>query len=106
MAQDGSLSVMAVNAFTVSGKKKECCIATARLNCCCAAGLHEIGRLTSPSRSSFARPTPWAPSADATRTRAIRKVPMTGSCFDFHRVAGHEFIDVSNSFIASLAMIN
>jgi hypothetical protein len=57
IAHAGSFSAMAANAFTVSGKKKECCIATARLNCVCAAGLQEIGKLTSPNRSSFARAT-------------------------------------------------
>src|SRR5262245_32216820 len=51
MAHDGSCLVMAVNAFTVSGKKNECSIATARLNCVCALALHEIGKLTSPSFS-------------------------------------------------------
>jgi hypothetical protein len=58
MAQDGSLSAMAVNAFIVSGKKNECSMATARLNCVCAVALQEIGKLTSPSRSSFARAVP------------------------------------------------
>jgi hypothetical protein len=57
IAHAGSFSAMAVNAFTVSGKKKECAMATARLNCVCAAGLQEIGKLTSPNRSSFARTT-------------------------------------------------
>jgi len=55
MAHDGSCLVMAVNAFIVSGKKNECSMATARLNCVCALALHEIGKLTSPSFSSCAR---------------------------------------------------
>jgi hypothetical protein len=60
MAHDGSFWASAVNAFTVSGKKNECSIATARLNCICAAALHEIGKLTSPNFSSWARAAGWA----------------------------------------------
>jgi hypothetical protein len=71
---------MAENAFTVSGKKKECCIATARLNCVCAAALHEIGKLTSPSRSSAARAivcSAGAISAEMKSSRATRERVMT-----------------------------
>src|SRR5579862_2565696 len=80
MAHDGSFSAMAVNSFTVSGKKNECSIATARLNCCCAAGLQEIGKLTSPNRSSLARAAPWlsnTTNVDRSRNPAIRKFAMT-----------------------------
>src|SRR5262245_34749909 len=51
MVQVGSVLVTAVNAFTVSGKKKECSSATARSNCCCAAAVQETGKWTFPSCS-------------------------------------------------------
>jgi hypothetical protein len=56
MAQSGSAAVIAAKAFTVAGKKaftvagkwKECSIATAWSNCCCACGLQETGKCTWP----------------------------------------------------------
>ena len=51
MAQFGSVSGIAENAFTVSGKKNEWSIARARSNCCCASGVHEVWKRTRPSPS-------------------------------------------------------
>src|SRR5215470_12706739 len=42
---------MAVNAFTVSGKKKECSIASARSNCFWASGEQDVLKTTRPSFS-------------------------------------------------------
>ena len=64
----------AVNAFTVSGKKNECSMATARLNCICAVALQEIGKSTSPSRSSFARAVPGLSSAISAKTKSTDAV--------------------------------
>src|SRR2546428_13317414 len=79
MAQLGSVGGIAVKAFTVSGKKNECSMASARSNCVCASGDHEFLRCTRPSFSGS--PVRLAGSAsahtDATRVyvapRAVRK---------------------------------
>src|SRR5260221_320026 len=64
MAQEASTSGIALNALTVSGKKNECSIASARSNCCCASGVQEVLKNTRPNfsalglaRSSWARAT-------------------------------------------------
>src|ERR1700722_17960760 len=76
MAHDGSCWASAVNAFTVSGKKNECSIATARLNYICAAALHEIGKLTSPNFSSWARAAGWARKIATDQTTTARETPV------------------------------
>src|SRR5205814_5751420 len=51
MAQFGSVVGIAVKAFTVSGKKNECSIASARSNCFCASGVHDVLKSTRPKVS-------------------------------------------------------
>src|SRR5215813_8869602 len=53
MAQLGSVVGIAVKAFTVSGKKNECSIASARSNSFCASGEHEVLKCTRPSFSGL-----------------------------------------------------
>ena len=65
-----------MKAFTVSGKKNECSIATARLNCVCAAALHEIGKLTSPNFSSWARAAGWARKIASDQATIPREIPI------------------------------
>src|SRR5207244_8762525 len=80
MAQLGSVSGIAENALTVSGKKNEWNMASARSNCFCASGEHEVLKCTRPSFSGS--PVRLAGSAsahtDATRVRdatiAVRKL--------------------------------
>src|SRR2546426_6166733 len=64
MAQLGSVAGIAVKAFTVSGKKNECCMASARSNCFCASGVHDVLKSTPPSFSprAFASSS-WADAA-------------------------------------------
>src|SRR5207245_436447 len=80
MAQLGSVSGIAVKAFTVSGKKNECNMASARSNCFCASGEHEVLKCTRPSFSGSPARLAGSASAhtDATRVRdatsAVRKL--------------------------------
>src|ERR1043166_4188853 len=53
MAQLGSVCGIAENALIVSGKKKECSVASARSNCFCASGEHEVLNSTRPSFSAL-----------------------------------------------------
>src|SRR5215510_90050 len=86
MAQVASVVGIAVKAFTVSGKKNECSMASARSNSFCAAGEHEVLKCTRPSFSGL--PVRFAGSlsahTDATKlkdtTSAVRNLtglPMT-----------------------------
>src|ERR1043166_2898021 len=68
MAQEGSWAARAVKAFTVSGKKNECSMATARLNCVCAAALQEMRKLTRPNFSSCAWAAGCASNSNVGRT--------------------------------------
>jgi hypothetical protein len=52
IAHWGSSRVTSVNPLTASRYQNECSSATARSNGFCAAGAHEIGKLTCPIRSS------------------------------------------------------
>src|SRR5262245_10898921 len=80
MAQLGSVVGIAVNAFTVSGKKNECSMASAPSNSFCAAGEHEVLKCTRPSFSGL--PVRFAGSlsahTDATKlkdtTSAVRNL--------------------------------
>src|ERR1043166_3681413 len=108
MAQDGSCAATAANAFTVSGKKNECSIATARLNCACAAALHETGKLTSPSFSSCARAagcpsTTTRAEVNSTHDRRMRAMAFS-SIGPFDRNGRASVPDASNAFIVSLFM--
>src|SRR2546422_11617499 len=67
IAQLGSISEAAVNALAVP-KKNECNMATARLNCSCAAGEHETGKLTAPNSCSL-----W-PRTGISRTKRRRLI--------------------------------
>src|SRR5262245_30269947 len=75
---------MAENTFTVSGKKNECSIASARSKCCCASGVHDVLKCTRPNVSSAGLVCataldPWASAppaiAPAIRLTAIRRRP-------------------------------
>src|SRR2546426_671493 len=69
MAQPGSVSGIAENALIVSGKKNECCMASARSNCFCASGVHDVLKSTPPSFSPRAfAPSSWADAAVVTKT--------------------------------------
>src|SRR5687768_3621265 len=52
IAHWGSICVTSVNPFTASRYQNECSSATARSNGFCAAGAHEIGKLTCPILSA------------------------------------------------------
>src|SRR5438874_299820 len=67
MAQLGSVSGIAENALTVSGKKNEWSMASARSNCFCASGEHEVLKTTRPSFSGL--PVRGSGSAAAVVTR-------------------------------------
>src|SRR5689334_10672258 len=70
IAQLGSVSGIAVNALTVSGKKKECSMASARSNCFCASGEQDVLNTTRPSFSPRALvSSSWAQAAVEERTR-------------------------------------
>src|SRR6266851_8843857 len=85
MAQLGSVSGIAENVLIVSGKKNECNIASARSNCFCASGEHEVLKSTRPSCSGFLRVAGSASAhTDATRysaeisaTRMLKAMLMT-----------------------------
>src|SRR6266545_7228511 len=66
MAQLGSVAGIAVKAFTVSGKKNECSIASARSNCFCASGEHEVLKRTWPSFS-------WPPGGSAAPAATVNE---------------------------------
>src|SRR6266853_4251609 len=51
MPHCGSVLVTSTKALWASSYQKECRTATARLNCCCAAPLHDTIKLTRPSFS-------------------------------------------------------
>src|SRR2546425_7592878 len=53
MAQLGSVCGIDENALIVSGKKKEWSVASARSNCFCASGEHEVLNSTRPSFSGL-----------------------------------------------------
>src|SRR5436309_5894144 len=73
MAQVGSVSGIAENVLIVSGKKKECSIASARSNCFWASGEHEVLKSTRPSFSGLPARGSASAHTDATRNRdAIR----------------------------------
>src|SRR6266545_3092042 len=55
IAHAGSVSATAANAWVAAFNQNEWSWATARSNCCCAAALHETGKLTLPRRSVAAR---------------------------------------------------
>jgi hypothetical protein len=83
MAQFGSVAGIAVKAFTVSGKKNECNIASARSNCFCASGEHEVLKCTRPSFSgppgwlAGSEPAPPDATRDSDTTRADRNLATT-----------------------------
>ena len=73
MPQDGSAVATALKALIASPNQNECCSATARSNCACTAGLHEVGKLTLPNRSgACAR----ACSVDAASDAANTAIPI------------------------------
>jgi hypothetical protein len=78
MAHFGSVVGMAVKAFMVSGKKKECSMASARSNSFCASGVHEVLKCTRPSFSGSPLRGSLSAQLGATRlsdtTVAIRKL--------------------------------
>src|SRR6266545_3968893 len=107
MAHDGSCWASAVNAFTVSGKKNECSIATARLNCVWAAALQEIGKLTSPNFSSWARVAGWARKIASDHTKIPREIPMRDMALSSVRFSQTiSATDMSNAFIVPFPMQN
>src|SRR5215813_7963261 len=68
MPQLGSVSGMAENAFTVSGKKNECSMASARSNCFCASAEHDVLKSTRPSFSGVVVRGSASAHTDPTRT--------------------------------------
>src|SRR5207249_11912781 len=56
MPHDGSACATALKPLIDSANQNECCSATARSNCACTAGLHEVGKLTLPRRSGACAP--------------------------------------------------
>ena len=56
MPHDGSACATALNPLIASPNQNECSSATARSNCACSAGLHEVGKLTFPRRSGACAP--------------------------------------------------
>src|SRR5919199_2087266 len=56
IAQPGSASVIAVNAFSASGYQNECRVQTACLNLFCASGPQEITKSTSPGAFATSEP--------------------------------------------------
>src|SRR5438093_1105256 len=73
MAQVGSISGIAENVLIVSGKKKECSMASARSNCFWASGEHEVLKSTRPSFSGLPARGSVSAHTDATSSRgAIR----------------------------------
>src|SRR5919198_857260 len=81
MAQDGSVSGMAEKALMVSGKKNECCIASARSNCFCASGEHDVLNSTRPSFSDDWVAASSAPQAPAVKNRATTVAVRTLSAY-------------------------
>src|SRR2546422_1732508 len=65
MAQLGSVCGIDENALIVSGKKKECSVASARSNCFCASGEHEVLNSTRPSFSGLELGVAVTSAADA-----------------------------------------
>src|SRR5947208_11105991 len=70
MPHDGSACATALNPLIASPNQNECSSETARSNCACTAGLHEVGKLTVPRRSGACAPARGieAPSPMATIT--------------------------------------
>src|SRR5262245_32314806 len=69
MAHFGSVVGIALNAFTVSGKKKECSMASARSKSFCASGVHEVLKCTRPSFSGSPVRGSLSAHTDVTRPR-------------------------------------
>src|SRR6266446_5926585 len=84
MAQPGSISVTLVKALTVSGKKNECSIPSARSNSFCASGVHEVLNSTLPSFSPLGvlgeAASSWWASALVTQTPAMRLTASIRRC--------------------------
>src|SRR6185436_13848390 len=109
MAQLGSVCGMALNAFTVSGKKNECCMASARSNCFCASAEHEVLKSTRPScsgapvRGSLSADTGPARTRDAiSRPRIVlvyvmSTLPRLGSAMVVQELPGQFPDDCSAS---------
>src|SRR2546426_3166714 len=70
IAQLGSVCGIAEKVLIVSGKKNECCIASARSNCFCASGEQEVLNSTRPSFSDDRVAASSAPQAPAAKKRA------------------------------------
>src|SRR6185437_2203315 len=60
MAHLASVSPAAAKVLAASGYQKECSIATARSNCCCAGALHDVAKCACPT---CAAPSAWAGAA-------------------------------------------
>src|SRR6185295_15627215 len=67
MLHCGSMLPTSVNAFSASSYSNEWSHATARLNCFCAAGLHDTEKLTVPSFSELSCRCGCISCADAER---------------------------------------
>src|SRR5712692_7201684 len=75
MAQLGSVSGIAENALIVSGKKNEWSMASARSNCFCASGEHDVLKTTRPSFSGLPAWLAGSASAETDATRSSVAVP-------------------------------
>src|SRR5262245_24376766 len=75
MAQLGSISGMAENVLTVSGKKNECNMASARSNCFWAPAEHDVLNSTRPSFSGLRALLAGSPSAITGTTSSIDSRP-------------------------------
>src|SRR6267378_707631 len=83
IAQPGSACATAPNALSPSSNQKECSSATARSNCGCTVGLHEVEKCTVPSFStpSSRASTPAAVARNADATSAEIEFAFTVASF-------------------------
>src|SRR6266511_6359839 len=75
IAQLGSVAGIAMKALTVSGKKNECSMASARSNCFCASGEHEVLKCTRPSFLRSPVQLAGSVSAQTDATRSSEAIP-------------------------------
>src|SRR4029077_7765001 len=77
MPQLGSTSGIAENVLIVSGKKNECSMASARSNCFCASGEHEVLNSTRPNLSEPRARAAGSVSAQTDATGSSANSPHT-----------------------------
>src|SRR6185437_12614294 len=78
MAHLASVSPAAAKVLAASGYQKECSIATARSNCCCAGALHDVAKCACPTCAPA--PSACAGALSAAASAATEAVSVSLDC--------------------------